>query len=206
VGQIARLTDGIRGLWAGGLSGRNAHLFGKVIDVQRDFGAVGDGVTDDTAAIQAAIDAITKTGNGSGGTVLLPAGTYVLTATLNLSKRFMFRLLGIGSSDSLTATKNTVTLLWNGANGGTVLNMNQCRDCVVEGFRIMPGTGTISVGIDIDNAAPITVNASHNVVRNVTIDTSTTAIQIAKTSTATSGLLDADLGTSINRGSAVFVF
>ena len=37
-----------------------------------DFGAIGDGVTDDTAAFAAAIAA------ASGGTVLVPAGTYVL--------------------------------------------------------------------------------------------------------------------------------
>jgi hypothetical protein len=43
----------------------------------KDFGAVGDGVTDDTASIQAAIDAI------PGGTVYVPAGTYKTSATLN---------------------------------------------------------------------------------------------------------------------------
>jgi len=46
------------------------------VDV-RDFGAVGDGVTNDTAAIQAAIDA------SSGGEVFLPSGVF-LTGTLTL--------------------------------------------------------------------------------------------------------------------------
>lgn len=41
-----------------------------------DYGAVGDGTTDDTAAIQAAIDAADTAG---GGTVILPAGTFKVT-------------------------------------------------------------------------------------------------------------------------------
>jgi len=43
----------------------------------KDFGAVGDGVTDDAAAIQAALDA-----SSGGGTVYVPAGTYLCTAQL----------------------------------------------------------------------------------------------------------------------------
>ena len=51
----------------------------------KDFGAVGDGTTDDTAAIQAAINAcpVVATPTGSGtvrvGTVFFPPGTYVVS-------------------------------------------------------------------------------------------------------------------------------
>jgi hypothetical protein len=44
----------------------------------KDFGAVGDGVTDDTAAIQSAIDAVYAVG---GGTVYFPSGEYLVSAS-----------------------------------------------------------------------------------------------------------------------------
>ena len=43
----------------------------------KDKGAKGDGKTDDTASIQAAIDAVA----GTGGTVLVPDGVYLIDAT-----------------------------------------------------------------------------------------------------------------------------
>jgi Pectate lyase superfamily protein len=46
-----------------------------------DFGAVGNGVADDTAAIQAALSAANANG---GGIVIFPTGTWKTTATLNL--------------------------------------------------------------------------------------------------------------------------
>lgn len=42
-----------------------------------DFGATGDGTTDDTASIQAAIDA-----TPTGGSLFIPVGTYLVTDTL----------------------------------------------------------------------------------------------------------------------------
>lgn len=47
----------------------------------KDFGAVGDGVADDTAAIQAAVDFMTLK---PGGQVLFPVGAYLTTATINV--------------------------------------------------------------------------------------------------------------------------
>ena len=54
----------------------------------RDFGAKGDGVTKDTAAIQAAVDAAAKAG---GGTVEVPAGVY-LTGSLYLKSSVDFHV------------------------------------------------------------------------------------------------------------------
>jgi len=47
----------------------------------KDYGAVGDGTTDDTAAIQAAIDEIETL----GGVVYMPAGRYKITSNLTIT-------------------------------------------------------------------------------------------------------------------------
>ena len=52
----------------------NRMIEGAAVNV-KDFGAVGDGVTDDTTAIQAAIDAVS---NNGGGEVYIPNGVYAV--------------------------------------------------------------------------------------------------------------------------------
>ena len=61
------------------------------VDV-RDYRATGDGVTDDTAAIQAAIDAT------STGIVFFPAGSYMLSSALTVDTRTNTQFLGAGKN------------------------------------------------------------------------------------------------------------
>lgn len=49
----------------------------------KDYGAKGDGTTDDTAAIQAAIDEMQ--GTGKGGIVYMPPGRYKITSNLTIT-------------------------------------------------------------------------------------------------------------------------
>jgi hypothetical protein len=58
----------------------------------RDFGAKGDGVTLDTAALQAAIDACNK---DQGGVVLVPAGVFVI-GTVEIKSNVTLRIAAAG--------------------------------------------------------------------------------------------------------------
>lgn len=73
--------------------------FSDVVNV-RDFGAVGNGVHDDTEAIQAAIDF--AAGRSCGGEVYFPSGTYLQSATLILKSKVY--LAGVdGTTDIIKA-------------------------------------------------------------------------------------------------------
>lgn len=79
-GNLARVTDTIRGLWVdnGTLWG---HLTGRIVDVRRDFSAVGDGSADDTTPFTNALSALSTAG---GGVLFCPRGEYRITAALSV--------------------------------------------------------------------------------------------------------------------------
>lgn len=58
----------------------------RVFDV-RELGATGDGTTDDWAAIQATLDAVTVGFSGTGGVVLFPPGNYRISQPLWVKSR-----------------------------------------------------------------------------------------------------------------------
>lgn len=77
----------------------------------KDFGALGDGTTDDTAAIQAAIDYAETFTEGKNPSVYLPAGEYVVSETITISRDgFLFYGDGIQSWLRPTISDGTACL------------------------------------------------------------------------------------------------
>jgi hypothetical protein len=80
----------------------------------RDFGAIGDGVTDDTAAIQAALDVVPNdpssyapgklVGGAGRARVVFPTGTYKVSRTLDCSQRDYLHLVGMGRAEIVSTS------------------------------------------------------------------------------------------------------
>ena len=100
----------------------------------KDFGAVGDGVTDDTAAIQAALDS-----NANGINLYFPSGTYNFTALTITYKSSTITGAGFSTILSHTGTSNAIT-----ATGSTWSGL------VLENFRLN-GTALSGHGIYMDD-------------------------------------------------------
>lgn len=84
----------------------------------KDFGAKGDGVTDDTAAIQAAINACVNKG------LYFPSGTYKITSQLSVASPIFaagetIRLYGDGPYNSVIAANGNFTALFVQDSAGT---------------------------------------------------------------------------------------
>ena len=115
-------TDGTNTSWEApeaGSTAYNLNMTGSVVTTVadklaekvsvKDFGAVGDGVTDDTVAIQAAIDSFGSGGvlaTSNGGTLYFPKGLYAISAGL-LIQQTGVRLIGEGiESTKILVTSN----------------------------------------------------------------------------------------------------
>lgn len=116
-GRLARLTDRGAGLWMDSGAAWLSVTGTPCVDVTA-FGAVGDGVTDDAPAIQAAIDSL----GAQGGVVYFPhtSACYRVNTTLRIGKGV--RLIGSGWYDAIIANvaggPNVVITTVSGGGGG----------------------------------------------------------------------------------------
>src|SRR5579883_3358932 len=81
----------------------------------KQYGAKGDGTTDDTAAIQAAISAAS-----TGGVIFLPVGSYLISTPLTLSVANT-ALMGVGFGSTIIASSSfsgAQMILCSAANTG----------------------------------------------------------------------------------------
>jgi len=110
----AATTGASSGNGAAAVARTLADRFADVVNVL-DFGAVGDGVTDDTAAIQAALNAAPVL----GGKIIFPVGTYKVTSTLILPSKSSSRLKPIyicGDSSSIAPENCGSVIIFTGTN------------------------------------------------------------------------------------------
>lgn len=106
-----------------------------------DYGAVGDGLVDDTAALQAAITAAQLT----GGRVISPPGkTYLISAQLTVSAACSIDLQGSTIKKASSMTTSTVPAILVTGNNVKLyrLNVNGNRSGSADGYGIKwSGTG-----------------------------------------------------------------
>lgn len=94
----------------------------------KDFGATGDGTTDDTTAIQDAIDSF----DGNGGVLYFPSGSYRTTATITINNNGIY-LIGDGMIGTLTVLGKTRIVADH--TSGPVIRV-QKENCTIEGMTI----------------------------------------------------------------------
>jgi hypothetical protein len=127
-----------------------ANRFSDVINV-KDFGAVGDGVANDTAAIQAALSA------GSGSTVYIPPGIYLVSSLTMPTKT---TICGVGRGSVLKASGTGNILVINGISGGVQIEDVTVRDLSFLGLNNM-SAGPLGCGVISSHSVNVTVEDCH---------------------------------------------
>jgi hypothetical protein len=133
-------------------------------------GAVGDGVTDDTAAINAAIDRANA--RATGAVVVFPPGTYLVTGPLR----------PLNAPTTLRGSGPSSSALYVGQRAGDVITLRAPGACVRDlGMRVRPNLPSEPVPPSHTSGAFINLRfkADHCLVDNVTLIGAFTGIRIS---------------------------
>lgn len=151
-----------------------------------DYGATGDGTTDDTTAIQAAITAAAS----AGGIVELPAGTYQINATLTINTQRGVRIRGAMHSYASPGSGLGTTLQWAGSTSDDMLYLFNSQDIRIEGvcFDGADTAGSRAVFVNSDNTqVSKRIHIDHCWFRRLAV-----GIQFGSASTGTQYQVDSD--------------
>lgn len=155
-GQIGSDRINFLQVGTGAITRTGESKFQDVINV-RDFGATGDGVTDDTAAIQAAIDSIdTAELTLTGGVVYIPRGEYIISSTIYIRNSEVTEHLA-----SVTirgdGIHNTIIKCADSFTDVDAVYMQHSNYCVIEDLHIH-GNDKSTNGFHIENGSEVVVN------------------------------------------------
>lgn len=162
---------------------------GETVDPMT-FGAKGDGTSDDTVALQAALDATTK-----GKTLVIPAGkTFVQTKTLKVTNDGAH----ISGPGTLLATNDKDSSFWIKGNdvivdGGLVFKSNsKTRGGAWEHYRVVlwsSGTTLRNITVDGSHAAGIFMQGASNFLIDTVLVENTMADGIHNTAGTHDGVI-----------------
>jgi len=149
----------------------NVHLEQKPwVDV-RDYGAKGDGVTDDTVAIRNAIESFNVYGGGSGGILFFPPGTYLVTpyesptysgyyAGIWMHRKIIYMGSGMGAT-TIKLCNNAVDgaqIMFNYVIGQEFSDYDiAIHDMMIDGNNLNQGENIANPGIKFWRARGITL-------------------------------------------------
>jgi hypothetical protein len=96
------------------------------------FGAKGDNINDDTAALQAVLNTLDQFG---GGNIVFPKGTFKITSALTVTNRYFFNISGVGEG----------TLIQNNGTTSSFI-FTDCERFTIEKLRIEGNGGAYGNG------------------------------------------------------------
>ena len=138
--------------------------FPSWFDVKRDFGAVGDGVADDTAAIQRGLDALLKQETATSVVLYFPAGTYRITDTVSQVRASHHEPLG---RSLIGEDPETTRIVWDGEEGASMLHYDSWFTKVSR--LTFDGAGKAKKAIDFGNSFSTANEISDMVFKDVGI-------------------------------------